>query len=215
MLALALGLQLAWHAARPGAGFVQPGLPPAPPVEALQLASFGEPEAAARLTMLYVQSRGHRELDYDRLMEWLQAALALDPRTDYPLFLAARVYAENPDPGRSRKALEFVHQAFLEEPNRRWPALAQAALLAKHRLKDLPLARRYAAAIDRHATAPEVPSWARQMEIFILEDMNQLDAAKALLGALLRSGKINDPAEARFLAQRLEELEARLATGQQ
>jgi hypothetical protein len=31
------------------------------------------------------------------------------------------------------------------------------------------------------------------------------------LGGLLQSGKIDDPAEARFLAQRLQELEARLA----
>jgi hypothetical protein len=58
---------------------------------------------------------------------------------------------------------------------------------------------------------PGVPLWARQMEIFILEDMNQLEAAKVLLGGLLQSGKIDDPAEARFLAQRLHELDARLA----
>jgi hypothetical protein len=179
-------------------------------VNALRLASFGEPQAAARLAMLYVQSRGHRELDYARLVDWLRAILELDPHSDSPLFAAARVYAENPDPSRSRKMLEFIHQAFLQDPNRRWPALAHAALLAKHRLKDLSLARRYAADIDRHATGPGVPLWARQMEIFILEDMNQLEAAKVLLGGLLQSGKIDDPAEARFLAQRLQELEARL-----
>jgi hypothetical protein len=99
----------------------------------------------------------------------------------------------------------------LQDPNRRWPALAHAALLAKHRLKDLPLARRYAAAIDRHTTARHAPLWARQMEIFILEDMNQLEAARVMLGGLLESGEIDDPAEARFLAQRLKELEARSA----
>ena len=187
------------------------GLPPAPSVDALRLASFGEPEAVARLAMLNVQSRGHRELDYQRLVDWLRTILGLDPRSDYPLFVAARVFAENPDPARSLKMLEFIHEAFFEDPNRRWPALAHAALVAKHRRKDLMLARRYAAAIDRHATGPGVPSWARQMEIFILEDMNQLEAAKALLGALLQSGQIEDPAEARFLVQRLQELEGRLA----
>jgi hypothetical protein len=55
-----------------------------------------------------------------------------------------------------------------------------------------------------------VPLWAKQMEIFILEDMDQLEAAKIMLGGLLQSGQIDDPAEARFLAQRLKELEARL-----
>jgi hypothetical protein len=102
--------------------------------------------------------------------------------------------------------LEFVHEQFLLDPNRRWPWLAHAALLAKHRLHDLPLARRYAAAIDRHTTSPDVPLWARQMEIFILEDMNELEAARIMLGGLLASGKITDPAEIAFLKQRLEAL---------
>jgi hypothetical protein len=49
------------------------------------------------------------------------------------------------------------------------------------------------------------------MEIFILEDMNELEAARILLGGLLESGAIRDPAEARFLRQRMDELERRLA----
>jgi hypothetical protein len=212
-LAAALAAQIAWHGQRPVAAAEGTGLPPPPGAAALRLASFGEPQAAARLAMLYVQSRAHRELDYGRLVGWLQAVLELDPRSDYPLFAAARIYAESPDPARARMALEFVHEAFLRDPNRRWPALAHAALLAKHRLKDLPLARRYASAIDRHTTARDVPLWAKQMEIFILEDMDQLEAARIMLGGLLQSGQIDDPAEARFLAQRLEEMEARLAVG--
>jgi hypothetical protein len=213
----ALAAQLAWQATRlPGAPAAV-DLPAAPRPEALRLASFGEPEAAARLAMLYLHSFDlgganalpYQKLDYARLVDWLGSILALDPRSDYPLFSAARVYAEVPDPARSRVMLEFVYRAFLRDPDRRWPWLAHAALLAKHRLGDLPLALRYASAIDEKVTAPDVPLWARQMRIFILEDMNELEAAKVLLGGLLASGKIRDPAEARFLKQRLDELEAR------
>jgi hypothetical protein len=212
-LLIALSLQVAWHATRAPATMQDEGLPPPPSAAALRLANFGEPQALARVAMLYVQSRAHGELDYARLVGWLEAILELDPRSDYPLFAAARIYAENPDPARARMALEFVYAAFLRDPNRRWPALAHAALLAKHRLKDLPLARRYAAAIDRHTTARDVPLWAKQMEIFILEDMGELEAARIMLGGLLQTGQIDDPAEARFLAQRLEELEAKLGVG--
>ena len=165
-LGAALSLQLWWHGTRAPRPAGRAELPPAPSAQALRLAAFGEVEAASRLAMLYVQSRNHRDLDYARLVGWLEAALSLDPRSDYPLFAAARVYAEHPDPVRSRMALEFVYQAYLADPNRRWPALAHAALLAKHRLKDLALARRYAAALERHTTARGVPLWARQMEIF-------------------------------------------------
>ena len=152
-----------------------------------------------------------RGLDYARLRGWLGALLALDPRNPYPLFAAARIFSEHPDPARSRAMLEFVHEEFARDPDRRWPWLAHAALLAKHRLKDLPLARRYAADVARATSAADVPLWARQMEAFILEDMNELEAAKIMLGGMLASGMVRDPGEARFLKERLEELEARIA----
>jgi hypothetical protein len=211
LLGASLVAQLAWQAAlgppRPAAA----ELPPPPSAQALRLASFGETEAAARLGMLYLQAFDMRELDYARLKSWLGSLIELDPRSQYPLFAASRIYAEHPDPARSRLMLEFVHQQFLLDPDRRWPWLAHCALLAKHRLKDLPLARRYAAAIDRHSSAADVPLWARQMEIFILEEMNELEAAKIMLGGMLASGAVRDPDEARFLKERLDELEARIA----
>jgi hypothetical protein len=216
-LGLALAAQIAWRSASPPPAMAAADLPPAPSVASLRLAALGEPEALARLSMLYLQAydyggantTSYSRLDYGRLVAWLDAILALDPRSDYPLFAASRVYAENPDPARTRLALEFVYRQFLAAPDRRWASLAQAALIAKHRLKDLPLARRYAAAIDRYTRSPDVPLWARQMEVFILEDMDELEAARIVLGGMLASGNIKDPQEARFLARRLKELEER------
>ena len=219
LLAASLAAQLAWQATRlPGAPTAA-DLPPAPRPEALRLASFGEPEAGARLAMLYLQSFDlgganalpYRKLDYARVIDWLTSILALAPRSQYPLFSAARIYAEVPDPARSRAVLEFVYREFLRDPNRRWPWLAHAALLAKHQLHDLPLALRYASAIDQMTSAADIPLWAGQMRLFILEDLNELQAAKIMLGGLLASGRIRDPVELRFLKQRLEELEARSA----
>jgi len=170
--------------------------------------------------MLYLQAYDlgagnalpYQRLDYARLVQWLRAILDTDPRSEYPLFAAARVYAEVNDPAKCREMLAFLHQAFLEDPNRRWPWLAHAALLAKHRLGDLALARRFAADIEHLTTDPSIPLWAKQMEIFILEDMNELEAAKIMLGGLLATGRITDPQERRFLQGRLEELERRLAS---
>jgi hypothetical protein len=214
LLALQISVGLMGQPAPPDAE----DLPPAPRAAALRLASLGEEEAGARLAMLYVQAfdlRGgnaipYQRLDYSRLVAWLRAILELDPRSEYPLFAAARVYAEVPDKARSRIALDFVHEEFLEDPNRRWPWLAHAALLAKHRLGDPALALRYAAAVDRLTTAEDVPLWAKQMRIFILEDMNELEAAEIMLGGLLATGRISDPAEARFLKERLEALRERI-----
>ena len=209
-LAVALIGQIAVRAGGTRGTTAAADLPPAPSAQGLRLASFGEPRALARVAMLYLQAFDlGPQLDYIRLIAWLRAVLALDPRSEYPLFCAARLYAEVPDAARARLMLEFIHEQYLADPNRRWPWLAHAALLAKHRLGDLPLARRYAADIDRHTTAADVPLWAKQMEVFILEDMNELEAARILLGGLLASGKVRDADEARFLRQKLEELERR------
>ncbi|TMH45324.1 MAG: hypothetical protein E6H54_06055, partial [Betaproteobacteria bacterium] len=55
-LALALAAQLAWRTHEPSASVREADLPPAPSAAALRLASFGEPEAAAHLAMLYLQA---------------------------------------------------------------------------------------------------------------------------------------------------------------
>lgn len=219
-LAATLALQLAWQAQRPVPAATAADLPPAPRAAAFRVAGFGETAALARLAMLYVQAfdlgsgstMPYRQLDYGRLMAWLRAILDTDPKSMYPLFVAARVYAEVDDAAKSRAMVAFIHQTFLEDPNRRWPALAHAALLAKHRLQDLALARRYAADLQRLTTDPGIPLWAKQMEVFILEDMNELEAAKIMLGGMLAGGQLQDPEERRFLQQRLEELERRLAS---
>lgn len=216
-LAVALALQISWRTQEAAPHLRQAELPPAPSSAALRLAAFGEPEAAARLVMLYLQAfdygganpTPYRRLDYGRLIAWLRNIVELDPRSQYALFCAARIYAETADPARMRQMLEFIYDEFLADPNRRWPWLAHAALLAKHRLHDLPLARRYAVAIDRATTAPDVPLWARQMETFILEDMNELEAARIMIGGLLDRGKVSDPAELRLLEERLQDLERR------
>lgn len=212
---LTLAAQVAWQATRPPPAAQAQALPPAPSLAALQLAALGDPVALSKATMLYVQ--GHddqagvrlawRTLDYGRLVDWLQRVLDLDPRSQYPLLAASEVYGAVADPARARRMLDFVHARFGEDPNRRWPWLAHAALTARHQLHDLPLARRYAEAIRLQATGPQVPAWARQLEIFILEDMNEREAARALIGAMLASGQVTDARELQFLAGRLKQLD--------
>lgn len=217
LLLVALALQLAWQASRVPARQIQsPTLPPVPPLAALQLAALGEPVALSRLTMLYVQgfddpagaSIAWRQLDYSTLAGWLQRVLELDPRGQSPLLAASMVYGAVSDTARARLMLDFVHARFAEDPERRWPWLAHAALVARHTLHDLPLAQRYARDIRLHTRPGSTPAWARELEIFILEDMNELDSARALIGGLISNGQVRDPRELHWLANRLDQLNA-------
>jgi len=217
-LALALALQIGVALLRPQPSARAADLPRAPGANALRLAAVGEPIALANLLMLYLQAFDYqagtripyRDLDYDRLIGWLSRILALDPAGQYPLMTASRLYAEVPDPAKEREMLDFVYREYLQDPNRRWPWLAHATILAKHRLQDLPLARKYAVALQQHTTTPEAPLWVRQMEPFILEDMNELEAARIMIGGLLASGQVKDRRDAELLQRRLEALEKKL-----
>jgi hypothetical protein len=211
--AIALSLQLLWHAGQPAPSAVAQALPVPPSVAVARGLALGDPLALAKLTMLWLQAfdtqAGVRialkSLDYARVIAWLELILELDPRAQYPLLAASRLYAEVPDPARSRVMLEFVHAAFAQDPAR-WPWLAHAVYLARHRLHDEALALRYARSLAQ-SPATGIPNWAKQLEIFVLENMGEIEAAKVLLGGLLASGKIIDPHELRFLSERLHQLE--------
>lgn len=215
LLLAALAAQCALHVLVPAPPAPAPALPAPPPSAALRIASLGDGPAAARLAMLYLHAFDAglplRALDYGRLAGWLESALALDPRSRQPLVAAAQVYAAVDDPARVRIMLAFVAQAFAADPARRWPDMAQATLVARHRLHDMALARRYARELRQRA--PAAPAWARQLELFILQDTNELDSARAVAGALLADGTITDPNEVRFLERRLRELEESAAHG--
>ena len=75
------------------------------------------------------------------------------------------------------------------------------------------LALKYAAALQKYTTAKDVPAWATTMEIFIREDMNELETARVMIGGLLASGRITDRGELKFLDGRLREIEERLKQG--
>ena len=212
ILIVGLCAQGLWHHLRPAPEARVAALPSPPSAGSLALWALGDPEALARLLMLWLQAHDNqpgislpfKDLDYDKVVGWLGRILDLDPRAQYPLLAAARLYGEVPDEAKQRLILEFVYRRFLEDPDRRWPWLAHGAFVARHRLHDQRMALRFAEALARHATGPEVPHWVQQMRIFVLADIGEVEAARLLIRKLLDSGRITDPHEIRFLSERLK-----------
>lgn len=198
----------------PGASAVATALTAPPPQNMLHVASLGEGPALSQGLTLYLQAFDNQPgvsvpfsaLDYARVTRWLTAALVLDGNAQYPLMMASQLYGQVDDAARQRMMCEFVHQAFLAQPNRRWRWLAHCAIMARHRLKDQALALRYADDITRHAG--QASNWARQMRIFLLADMGEVERAKVLLGGLLAGNEIRDAKERHFLTEQLGRLEA-------
>lgn len=211
---LFVSLQLIWQTAQHSQAEKLQSLNPPPKMGLVRFMSFGDSVAASKLLMLWVQSfdnqagkiLSYQQLDYHALQAWLEHILELDPRSQYPLLAASYIYANVADPVKKRQMLEFVYQEFLRDPAHRWSWLAHATVTAKHRLHDLPLALKYAKALNTHSS-PDMPHHIREMQVFILEEMGELEQARLLIGGLLMQGKIHDPHEIRFLNERLQELE--------
>jgi hypothetical protein len=214
LLVILLSLQIALHYQLPPPRLQFQKLTSPPKIELLRVFSLGDPIVSAKILMLWLQAFdnqsgqffSYKQLNYTALQQWMEQILLLDPQTQYPLLAASHLYSTVKEPLKQKQMLEFVYNQFFIDPGRRWPWLAHAIIVAKHRLNDLPLALKYAQAIATHTT-DDMPGWAREMQIFILEDMGELEQARLIIGGMLTSGKVTDLNEIKFLNDKLRHLE--------
>ena len=223
LLVLALLLQLLWHSLQEPVVAKAEDLAAPLTTRSYVMSSLGEPIAAAKFLNLWLQafdnqpgaSISFHQLNYPRLTQWLDTILELDPEGHYPMLVAARVYGSIKDEEKQRIMADYVFYKFNEDPNKYWRWLAHVVITAKHELKDLDLALKYAHALAERATGDNVPYWARDMKIIVLEDMGQVEAAKILVGALIESKEITDPYELNFLTQKIAVLEEKASKKRQ
>ena len=216
LLLVALAAQLSWHSQQPIDARAE-DLPHPMSPRVYVIASLSEPVMAAKLLNLWLQAFDNQPavslplqaLDYRIVTQWLDTILELDPSGDYPMLAAARVYGSVNDPQKQRVMMDYIYEKFQQDPNKHWRWLANAVIVAKHELKDMPLALKYAKSLADKATSADIPYWARDMKIVVLEDMGEIEAAKVLVGGLIASGEITDPNELRFLESKIRELEKR------
>lgn len=223
LLILTLALQLIWHSLQDPVVAKAEDLAAPLSTRTYVMSSLGEPIAASKFLNLWLQafdnqpgaSISFHELDYDRITQWLDTSLELDPRGHYPMLVASRVYGSIKNPEKQRVMMQYVFYKFNQEPNKYWRWLAHAVITAKHELKDYDLALKYANALADKATGANVPYWAKDMRIIVLEDMGEVEAAKILVGALIESKQITDPYELKFLTQKIAVLEEKSSNKQQ
>ena len=214
ILTIAFLCQLYLSSSRSLASINIKALPEPPSQIESQLFGLGDSIAISKIFMLWLQAFDNqpgvsvpfKNLDYRRVIDWLERILALDPKGQYPLLAAGRIYGVVADDEKKRQMLEFISEQFSKDPNRRWPSMVHAIYVAKHRLKDYPLALKFAHAVAQQVTINDIPPWVKQMEIYVLEDMDEIESAKILIGGLLESGVITDAHELQFLQDRLGRL---------
>jgi hypothetical protein len=135
---------------------------------------------------------------------------ALNPDSEYAMLLASRVYSQTGDPNRLRLILAFIERRFDENPQLHWRRLAEASVLAKHKLHDLERALKMAEKIARQPASVQMPQWARDFRFLLLAELNEFESAIAIIQALLHSEVVADPDEKRFLEEKLSGYQQKL-----
>jgi hypothetical protein len=154
-------------------------------------------------------------IDYEVLVDWLDTITEISEGTEYPMLLASRVYASTADRERLRLVLEFIQRRFDDDPQLHWRRLAEASVIAKHRLDDLDLALAMARRLAQQPHSVVMPQWARDFEFLLLAELNELESAIAIIQALLQTEAVNDPDERRFLEGKLLDFQQKLFESRQ
>lgn len=180
--------------------------------------SMGSDRLLSYLLMLKLQLHdnqkgshiNYRHVNYEVLSRWLLRLNKMNPFSGYPAFLASRVYSQVKDEGKIREMINVIELLFRVDPELHWRRMTEACLLAKHQLKDLPRALELAQQIAILPEKIQIPFWARDMRLVLLDELNQHESAQLLISSMLQDGKIKDADELRFLQQRLLKIQQSL-----
>jgi hypothetical protein len=157
----------------------------------------------------------YEQLNYRALIDWLDQIVLLNVQSEYPTMLASRVYGQTNDQKKLRIMVDFIQRSFTQDPQRHWRRMTEATILAKHKLGDLELALSIAEQLSSQPADIVMPHWARDMQFILLGDMNEFEAGKAIIAALLESVAIVDLDEQRFLKGKLLDFQQKLLEIQQ
>lgn len=168
-------------------------LVPEPPGPAgLAAQAFGDDEFLFRARALQLQHAGNLDgrilplaaLDYAKLAAWFALFDRLDPVAEVVPTAAAFLYSGTQRPADTHYLIDYLERHALHDPARKWRWLAQAVQMARYRLGDIERARALAREL-RLLPYSGIPYWARELEVFILTDLGEKAASRAILEAVL------------------------------
>lgn len=188
-------------------------VPPAPSKAIASAAGLGDAQFAYRYYALQLQNAGDmggrtqslKNYNLQRIAEWLRLGSYLDPVSDVMPFLAAYYFGGVQEEAHDqlRPIVLYLEQAGDSPEGEKWRWLAQAVYLANYKLKDTALALRLAEKL-KNMPNPDVPIWARQFSLVVLEQAGEKQAALALaLQTIQTEGYKMDPNEIMYMADHI------------
>ncbi|MFP4312899.1 MAG: hypothetical protein ACLFR0_01120 [Alphaproteobacteria bacterium] len=182
-------------------------VPPPPGGNSIAGAGLGDAQFAYRNIGLMLQNLGDTggratplsDYNYEHLARWFFMADRLDARSDFAPFLAAYYFGAVEESSKIPPLVEYLAMVGQREEGEKWRWLAQAIHLARYRMQDLPLALDLAKKLAS-MNVPDLPVWAKTMDVMIMNVQGEKQAAYEILLQTLQTESDNlHPTETLFM----------------
>lgn len=168
-------------------------VPAVPTATQAKVAALGDTPFYFRYLALVLQNAGDswgrfmalKSYDYSLLQKWFYLLDELDPKSHFVPSIAAYYYSNTQTPEDNIYIVNYLSDHYDKDPKGKWWWLGQAVHIANHKLKNKDLALKLAYKLSK--TPTKVPSWARQMPAFILEQKEEFEEAYLFMKELKES----------------------------
>ncbi|PZP54294.1 MAG: hypothetical protein DI586_10135 [Micavibrio aeruginosavorus] len=168
-------------------------IPPAPKIKSSAISFLDDRSLAYRAYGLALQNFGSvgqtqslKNYNYNNLGEWFSLMEHLDSGSHFMPYMAAYYFGATPDASQLKPVIAYLEETGMKPGPQNWRWLAQAAYLARHRLKDMDEALRIARRLGS-IYKPPMPTWTRNMEPMLRADLGDKQAAYLLMLEILKT----------------------------
>ena len=176
-------------------------VPPLPSEKEVAALSFGDSQFYFRALAFNLQMAGDtfgrstplKDYNYPKLLEWFRLLDRLDENclppenpnncrastSNYVPSLAAYYFSKSQNNKDVKYVLDYLEEHSMRNPEANWWWLSQSIYLANSVLRDKPRAIRIAT--ELHKIKADMPLWARQMVVFLREDIGEKSQAEEIM----------------------------------
>lgn len=184
-------------------------VPPVPSHAAMKLMALGDDELMFRLATYRLQNAGDTfgrstplyKYNFAKLSAWWDLLDGMNDKSNYNPTLASYYFGATQKPKEQLPyVVDYLERHADKDPSKKWWWYTQVVYLAKQKMEDNARAMIAADKLLKIPREVDMPIWARQMGVFILENEGDMDKACRLIVQIFQEQRDRiTPEEAYFI----------------
>ena len=164
-----------------------------PSLAEAKIEALGDTQLAFRTLAFNLQNSGDsfgrftslKNYDFKLVAAWLHLLDQLDHRSNFAPSIASYYYSNTQRKADNKYITEYLSAHYDHDPARKWWWMTQAVSIANFKMGDKELALKYSKKLADAEV--EMPFWAKNMGVFILEKMGEKEQAYRLIKEIMEN----------------------------